>query len=235
MKTTLFYAPGSDVPSVPPSCNSERFLDALERRDYDAMHYMYRQALETASVLHDSLVTLTAERRKNKPVKLNTLDEFPVYTMTSGGRLWKNGWTKMVNGKPIHQACGWQEFDKFGHEIGKPIGHMEFRKLKKAKKTGDRVRDNWLRLCRPEGPWRRHIDCILNHPLYGNGKVIMTDGHHALFEFHTVEGTVRREEVIFSNLTEIKVSAPKSTKKSVKSVNKSKTGAEISERWLDLL
>jgi len=220
MKVSLFYSPGQDFPSVPPSCNTERFLDALERRDYDAMHHMYRTLLETTTVLHDAITTLTAERRANKPVKLSTLEEFPVYTMTSGGRLWK--WN-----------CGWQEFNRLGHKIGTPIGHLQFRKLKPAKKTGDRKSDAWLRLCRPEGPWRRHIDCVLNHPLFGNGKVVMTDGHHALFEYHTTEGETRRAEVIFNTLQEIKVTPIR--KMSAKPVNKSPKEPKVSALVADFL
>lgn len=231
----LFYKPNTTVPSIPPTCNHSAFLEALDARDYERMHHMYRAVSETAMVLENALTTLQREHKASKPKREDTREDFPAYTLTSGGRLWKHAQPIVKNGRTFANACGWQEFDKQGKHIGTPIGHLAFRKLKIAKKTGDHTRDAWMRISRPEGPWRRHIDCILNHPLYGNGIVSLTDGHHAIFNFHTLEGEPRRVEVIFSTLTEVKVPRPPRITKSVKSVNESAAAAKLTAIALDLL
>lgn len=210
------------IPNTAVSPIMEQFLNALEVSDLKRVREMFSRQLEVATVAQDALDTLVSKRKAAGNLRhAPNPEDFPVYTMTSGGRLWK--WN-----------CGWQEFDQSGKSIGQPIGWLEFRKLKPAKKTGDRNRDAWIRLSRPEGPWRRHIDCILNHKLFGNGRVILTDGLHALFEFHTIEGTLRREEVLFNSLTEIATPRPASSK-TVNSVNKSKKEVKLSELTLDLL
>lgn len=185
------------------------------------MRYLFRQAHEVASTNADALAALGEKKAHANLKHAPRPEDFPVYHMTSGGRLWR--W-----------SCGWQEFDKNGKLVGSPIGHLQFRKFKLAKKTGDREKDAWIKMSRPEGPWRRHIDCILNHELFGNGIVTWTDGVHALFKFHTKDGVEKQVEVMFNTLVEIK---PITVRKapSGKPVNKSDKGAKLSLLTLDLL
>lgn len=211
----------TQIKVLPPRVTLEAYDVAREKADYDTMRWLFRQAHETATTLSDAMLAIQTEKVHSNLRHAPRPEDFPVYTMTSGGKLWK--WN-----------CGWWPMDKSGKELGPPIGWSEFRKLKVAKKSHDRQANNWLKLSRPDGAWRRHIDCTLSHPLFGNGKVILTDGVHALFEITTAEGNLRRVEVSFSALTEIAVPIPRKAK-SVKPVNKSPKEKKMSEMTLDLL
>lgn len=212
-----------------PTLSLPRFLELLEQRDWSKISRMYHELYNDYTTLEAANVVQLATRKASQPIREEVSStEFPTYAITSGGRLWKNGYNIRRNGKTYRHSCGWQEFDKTGKEIGSPIGHTEFRKKPLAKKT-----DSWIRLCRPEGTWRRYIDCLLSHELYGNGKVLVTDGHHALFEFTTSEGQTRRVEVIFANLNEVAVPTVRK-EKSVNSVKKTRE-VKVSANVLDLL
>ena len=208
-----------------PTHTLERFQEFLDDRNLHKVRRMYADLVNEVTRLEDALATIQSTRKaalqeiRHAPKP----EDFPVYTMTSGGRLWK--WN-----------CGWQEFDKLGNHIGQPIGWTAFRKFKLAKKTGDRVKDAWIRLSRPEGPWRRYVDTPLNHRQYGNGKVLLTDGLHALFEYTSEEGTPHRVEVMLSSLTEIAVKVPTNRAK-INGVKKSREPKELklSDFSLDLL
>lgn len=226
------------VPNNVVSPIMEKFLAALEVSDFKLVRKMFADQLEAATVAQDALEVHTSKRKHAlSEVKHSPLDdEFPSYVMTSGGRLWKNAVTiRRPDGSIHRQSCGWQEFDKTGKHIGQPIGHLAFRKLKIAKKTGDRKRDAWIKLSRPEGPWRRFIETPMTHPLFKNGKVILTDGIHALFEYQTEDGVTRRAEVQLSSLTEIKVAIPAKPSKRVNKVKSSETACKLTDLTLDLL
>lgn len=199
-----------------PTLSFERFSAFIEDRNDKKCREMYRELLHDLSTAEDALKTHLQTKKahaafKNEP----TQEMFQVYAITSGGKLWKYN-------------CGWWPMDKSGKVTGPPIGHVEFRKKPLAKKD-----DHWIRLSRPEGAWRRHIDCVLNHVLFGNGKVLCTDGVHALFQFTSSDGVVKQAEVMFQSLTEIAVTSTR--RSSGKQVNKSPKEKKMSTMALDLL
>lgn len=213
-----------------PTLSLERFNAVIEDRNFTKARQMYREMFNDLTTAQDALAVTLARRKESKPLEVEVSEsEFPTYAVTSGGRLWKNAQPIHRRGKTYANACGWQEFDKHGKLIGSPIGHLAFRKKPLGKKS-----DEWVRLSRPEGTWRRYIDCILNHEFYGNGKVLVTDGHHALFEYHTSDGQRRTVEVIFANLREIAVRTIRKTKESGKGITKPKE-AKVSALVADLL
>lgn len=223
----------------------EKFTEAQENQDKIKCRQMYRELYEVATTAESALLAHTDRRKANAPIRKE--DDLPdacfrVYAVTSGGKLWKGGHPvpkRDADGKVMRNAhgdviyrinhTGWYPMDQSGNVIGPPIGHMAFRKKPLAKRT-----DHWIRLCRPDGPWRRHIDCILTHLLYGSGRVLATDGVHALFEHTTLEGDKRQTEVAFQSLSESYIPTVRKLK-SVDSVNRTKEPKKLSSLLLDLL
>lgn len=201
-------------------------LSAYDDADPMAKRNMFREVLDYATTASDAMRTLTDNRKPSghfSEEKENPKD-WPTYSVTSGGKLWK--WN-----------CGWQQYDKAGNKVGVPIGHSEFRRKPLAKQ-----KDPWLKLSRPDGPWRRHIDAVLVHPLYGNGKVSWTDGMHAFFHFsskHPETGVVTEhvKEVTFDSLNEIAVITAHNNRKSESLTPKEAKVriAKLDSLYLDLL
>ena len=213
-----------------PTLSYERFSRFIEERNDTKAREMYREVLQELSTAKDALAVVTSKRVKNAAWKNEVSDDlFEVYAVTSGGRLWKGGHRIVRNGRTYINHTGWYPMDKSGKITGPPIGHLAFRKLPLAKKGQD-----WIRLSRPEGPWRRYIDCVLSHVLFGNGKVLATDGVHALFQYTTAAGKLATAEVMFQSLTEIAVPSIRRSP-TAKPVNKTPKEPKLSRIALDLL
>lgn len=114
-----------------------------------------------------------------------------------------------VNGGFWKWNCGWWLVDRRGrYRIAKPLTHRQFKGVPKA----ERVRlDTLLNGSRPYGEWRRYCQdhrlgtpVLYHHERYKHVRILASDGVHAIVQNY-YDSTMPKHEVMFSNLTELKI------------------------------
>mgnify|MGYP003629868094 CR=1 FL=1 len=132
-------------------------------------------------------------KRVITPPDLNPKIRNKTFTIDSHG----NSWT---------WCCGWFIINSRDGSLRtmNPLGHASFRR----NITLATREDIHLRIgprSRPNGLWRRVIDNPYEHAHTGRiGKIVATDGVHAIFLTRNEAGELYKTEVMFNNLNECK-------------------------------
>ena len=126
--------------------------------------------------------------------------------------------------------CGWSR--RKDKHLARPLGHSTFRRaVQLLNHTQEDASTVLLGVDKPQRQWRRMTDNIslMSHELYGNVKMLATDGCHAI----VMSDEVGKKTVSFDSLTELPTKGSFSSGKKIP--RKPKMGSKVlSDQGLEM-